>query len=306
MMSEVTLKHRRSRPLPPARVVVLGGQGFIGGAIVERLRRAGAPVNSLGRSDVDLLADGATEKLVAILRPDDALVFVSARAPCKTAAMLMDNVRMADAVVQALSQRPVDHVVCISSDAVYADGPVPLTEFTPAAPTSLHGAMHLVRELLLAAAVQPQQLAILRPTLVYGPKDPHNGYGPNRFRRQANKGEPIVLFGLGEERRDHVHVEDVAEIVWLVLQYSSFGILNVATGEVASFREVADAVVKAAGKPIMIGTTSRTSPMPHNGYRPFDARSTLTAFPGFRYMPLELGIGRAQAAEFPKNMAADR
>jgi nucleoside-diphosphate-sugar epimerase len=37
--------------------------------------------------------------------------------------------------------------------------------------------------------------------------DPHNGYGPNRFRRLAAGGEEIVLFGEGEERRDHVQVE---------------------------------------------------------------------------------------------------
>ena len=28
-------------------------------------------------------------------------------------------------------------------------------------------------------------VGILRPTLVYGANDPHNGYGPNRFRRLA-------------------------------------------------------------------------------------------------------------------------
>ena len=52
-------------------------------------------------------------------------------------------------------------------------------------------------------------LAILRPTLIYGEKDPHNGYGPNQFRRKANKGEAITLFGEGEERRDHVAIDDV-------------------------------------------------------------------------------------------------
>jgi len=47
-------------------------------------------------------------------------------------------------------------------------------------------------------------LAILRPTLVYGAGDPHNGYGPNRFRRLASANQPIVLFGEGEERRPAV------------------------------------------------------------------------------------------------------
>ena len=44
-------------------------------------------------------------------------------------------------------------------------------------------------------------LALIRPTLVHGLDDPHNGYGPNRFRRLAATGREIVLFGEGEERR---------------------------------------------------------------------------------------------------------
>lgn len=79
-------------------------------------------------------------------------------------------------------------------------------------------------------------LCTLRPTLIYGIEDPHNGYGPNKFWRSAAAGEDIVLFGNGEERRDHVWVEDVAEVVVRVLLHQSIGCLNVATGKVHSFR----------------------------------------------------------------------
>ena len=43
--------------------------------------------------------------------------------------------------------------------------PLPLTEASPAAPTSLHGAMHLAREQMLLSVAGPIPLAILRPTL---------------------------------------------------------------------------------------------------------------------------------------------
>src|SRR5205085_7682935 len=110
----------------------------------------------------------------------------------KNADMLVENMVMARAMAQALATAPVAHVINISSDAIYADGPVPLTEATPAAPTSLHGAMHLARELVFQAEVKAP-LAALRPSLLYGAADPHNGYGPNRFRRLAVEGEDIVL-----------------------------------------------------------------------------------------------------------------
>jgi nucleoside-diphosphate-sugar epimerase len=125
--------------------------------------------------------------------------------------MLRENVEMAAAVCAALKARPVAHVVYISSDSVYKDSSQPLTETSCAEPASLHGIMHLAREVALREA-HPGPLALVRPTLVYGLDDPHNGYGPNRFRRLAAAGKDIVLFGEGEERRDHVDVEDIAEL----------------------------------------------------------------------------------------------
>jgi nucleoside-diphosphate-sugar epimerase len=186
----------------------------------------------------------------------------------------------------------------VSSDAVYADAPLPLSESAPAAPTTLHGAMHLAREQMLASVVGDTPFAILRPTLVYGAADPHNGYGPNRFRRLANSGEPITLFGEGEERRDHVDVADIAAVTRLVLDHRSHGILNIATGSVTSFRDIADQVVALAPNKVPIKGSPRVGPMPHNGYRPFDPAVTFAAFPGFRYTPLAEGLARAQREEF--------
>ena len=105
--------------------------------------------------------------------------------------------------------------------------------------------MHLARELMLKATVKAP-FAVVRSTLIYGEGDPHNGYGPNRFRRLAAAGQEIVLFGEGEERRDHVLVDDVAEIVCRVIEHRSRGTLNIATGEVYSFRDIAERVAAMA------------------------------------------------------------
>jgi UDP-glucose 4-epimerase len=292
------LFHHNLPPAPPSRTVVLGAGGFIGGAIAGKLKAAGTAVVELSRPEFDLVTDAAAERLASQLRADDALVMASARAPCKTPAMMLENIRMMASVCEAIAQRPVAHLVYISSDAVYADGPLPLTEASPAAPTSLHGAMHLAREQMLVAAAGATPLAILRPTLVYGAADPHNGYGPNRFRRQASRGETIVLFGEGEERRDHVDVDDIAEIARRVLDHRSAGVLNVATGTVASFRDLAEKAVALSPRPVAIKASPRGGPMPHNGYRSFDPAATFKAFPGFRYTAIDAGLARAQYQEF--------
>jgi nucleoside-diphosphate-sugar epimerase len=184
-------------------------------------------------------------------------------------------------------------VVNISSDAVYPDEPLPLSEKTPAAPSTFHGAMHLAREIAVRETVKAP-LAIVRPSLLYGAADPHNGYGPNRFRRLADAGGDIWLFGEGEERRDHVFVDDVADLVVRVLKHRSCGILNAATGEVHSFREIAERAVAIAGRAVAISGSPRQGPMPHNGYRPFTTEAVRRAFPDFRYTSLADGMARAQ------------
>jgi nucleoside-diphosphate-sugar epimerase len=273
--------------------VVIGAAGFVGGASAARLRRYGAQVLGLGRAEIDLSADNAAARLADRLQAGDAIVAVAARAPCKNIDMLIDNMKMVRTMLDAMKGIEISHLVNISSDAVYGDEPVPLTEGAPAAPGSLHGAMHLAREIAFATSgIAP--LAILRPTLVYGDADPHNGYGPNRFVRQSRAEEPIALFGNGEERRDHVSVDDVAEIVARVVLRRSVGTLNVASGEVYSFADAANLAIAATGSKSRLVPSPRTGPMPHNGYRPFDIAALKSAFPDLVPVRLPAGI-RAMA-----------
>jgi len=283
------LNHLYNVPTKPARVVILGSAGFVAAAVQRRIEELGTSLLALPRTELDLTGTDAGERLAVLLRPDDALLFVAAKAPVKTESMLVENLNMCKAVCEALGRTSVNHVVYISSDAVYADSNDPLTEGSCAHPGSLHGVMHLAREVMLANAWKGP-LCLLRPTLIYGADDPHNGYGPNRFLRLARAGENIVLFGEGEERRDHVWVKDVAEIVSRVLFHHSTGILNIATGEVVSFRDIAEQVVRMFSRSSQINGSPRVGLMPHNGYRPFNVAATYAAFPDFCYTVLRDGL----------------
>ena len=282
------LEHSSPVRRAPSRVVVIGAGGFVGSAICARLAADKVPVLALTRNELDLLKPEAAATLQRLLRADDGVVFVSALAPTRNNAMLIDNLRMAEAVCAALAAQPVAQLVYISSDAVYSDDANPVTERSCQQPSSLHGAMHLAREIMLRTTLK-LPLAILRPTLIYGVKDPHNGYGPNRFRRLAAKGEAITLFGEGEEKRDHVHIDDVAALVGAVLQHRSAGTLNIATGRSASFREVAETIGALSSRSVGIRGTPRQNPIMH---RHFDITDCLKAFPKFHYIPLRDGLAR--------------
>lgn len=285
------IEHLNRSPVPPRRVVVMGAGGFVGSAISARAAQGSIPVLALGRKEIDLLHPDAAARLAALLEPDDAFVAISALAPCKNPEMLVGNMVMGRAMVEALELRPVGHVIYVSSDAVYADNPLPIGESWWTAPGTLHGAMHLAREVMFRLQTAAP-LAVLRPSLLYGAKDPHNGYGPNRFRRQIENGQDITLFGEGEEKRDHVFIDDLAELALQVLLFRSKGNLNVATGEVRSFREIAEKMVALAGKAVAVKGSPRSGSMPHGGYRPFDISACRAAFPQFRYTPLDQGLAK--------------
>ncbi|MEM1200062.1 MAG: SDR family oxidoreductase [Pseudomonadota bacterium] len=289
------LEHLNSSPQAPKRVVIIGAGGFVGGTIMKHLVAKGVETLGLTRQDVDLMSEDAGARLAGHLQSSDAVVAVSAVAPVKNLEMLKDNLNIISAIAEALKTAPVSHVVNIGSDAIYADSPDALSEASCASPGSHHGIMHLTREVALKEAAGDTPFATLRPTLIYGAADPHNGYGPNRFRRLAAEGQEIVLFGEGEERRDHVWVEDVADLAVRMLMHKSQGALNAATGTVISFRDVAEAVVGQFAEPVPIKGSPRVGAMPHNGYRPFDPAATLSAFPDFAYTQPEAGFAKVHA-----------
>src|ERR1051325_7198134 len=127
----IMLEHLNPTAQKPSRVVVLGAYGFVGGTCARRLAARGVPVLPLDKDDIDLTASGAAEQLQMRLASDDTVLVVSARAPCKDTGMMVDNIRIMHAVCGALERASVNHVVYFSSDAVYSDAPVPLTEQSP-------------------------------------------------------------------------------------------------------------------------------------------------------------------------------
>jgi len=295
------LTHLNPSPLPPSRVVVLGARGFVAAATISRLQRTGIPVVGFASSSLDLTDPASTDALVEQLDERDAVVFVAGLTPDrgKDIETFMRNLRMGQHVCAALARRPVAHVIHVGSDAVYADSANPVRETSCAQPgAGFHGTMHAARERMLIETLRPTgtPLALLRPTLIFGPGDTHNGYGPNRFVRTAKADRVIALFGGGEEKRDHVFIDDVAALIEAVLLHRSSGVLNIASGTATSFRDVAEAVRGLVGQDVDIRTSARANPVTH---RHFDVSALLSAFPAFRVTSLRDGLERMLADEAP-------
>jgi UDP-glucose 4-epimerase len=291
------IHHHNNQSQVPGRVVILGGSGFVGRSLAAQLGRHKVQTVSLSSADLDLTAPESAERLAAIISPQDALVFASALTPDKGKDLraMIRNLAMAESVCAALVRSPCSHVVYLSSDAVYPDDAALVSEETLCASKSLYGQMHVAREQALCAATAAHRvpLLILRLSILHGVGDTHNSYGPNRFLRSALVQGRIDLFGEGEEKRDHVWIDDVCRLVREGLYRRSEGLLNVATGSSWSFRQVAELIADSLGTPVVIQGRPRQALISH---KHFDISNTIKAFPGFYYTPLRTALHATVAA----------
>ena len=93
------------------------------------------------------------------------------------------------------------------------------------------------------------ETVILRYFNVYGDRSPTKGqYAPviGIFQRQREAGEPLTIVGDGSQRRDFVHVRDVARANYLAaimpLKGHAGEVFNVGSGKCVSVQDIADAI----------------------------------------------------------------
>ena len=251
-------------------VTVIGAAGFIGSAISNLLISKDIHVKCVDRSVCDLLDEGASVRLNRIINDGDVVVFAAAKAPAKNEEDIILNLRMTLNLLKAIENKNISYLLNISSDAVYADSLNKINENSVTVPLNSHGTMHLAKESAINSFFSNIKVGHLRPTLVFGSGDPHNGYGPNSFLRLAQSKQEIKLFGEGEELRDHIHIDDVAKLGVEMIQRQFSGAVNAVSGELFSFYQIADLIKKYSNKKIEITSMPRKGPMPHNGYRGFE------------------------------------
>ena len=283
----------------PKRVVILGTSGIISSNLQKALKKSKINVLLLGRSKLNLKKENAGKVLASKIKNKDVVIFIAAEAPVKNIKMFINNLKICNAVCYSLGKKNINHLIYISSDAVYADVKVKISEKTLTLPNSLHGLMHLTREIILKNRFN-KILCILRPTLIYGPGDSHNGYGPNRFLNFALRNKSISIFGNGEEKRDHIFIQDLIKIIVKCIEMKGLGNINLVSGKIYSFRYLAKLVINLAKSKSKLVKIKRAGPMPHNGYRPFNITLLKKYFKEIKISTIRTGIEK-YLTHFKKN-----
>ena len=251
------------------RALVTGGAGFIGSHIVEELLRRGDSVRVLDnfssgkRENLDALP-GMPEVFEGDLR-DPAAVKAAVRgvdvvfhlaAFISVPESMVDpetcfaiNVGGTNNLFEASRQAGVRKLVTSSSTAVYGNTDVfPTTEDTPLQPLSPYAVSKQVNELYarLYTHVLGLPVTALRYFNVYGPRQrPDSAYAAAIpiFLRRLLAGQPILIFGNGQQSRDFIFVKDVVNANLLAADADAGGeVFNVCTGCETSLLDLLEAL----------------------------------------------------------------
>ena len=216
------------------KAVVLGGTGFIGSHVVERLAARGDAVLAVSRKGtwpwgdtprnvhlaaLDVAEKSTKERLIELLDGAETIVNLSGvldRTSLAPHALRRVHVNGAWHVVDALSaaRSPRTRLIHVSTTGVLGPtGTTPKDEEAPPHPTNEYERAKLEGETIaLASRRHNREVAIVRPGLVYGPRDLHllawfQSIAQGRYR-------PI---GAGDALWQPVYVDDVVRGIEAVL-----------------------------------------------------------------------------------------
>jgi UDP-glucose 4-epimerase len=260
------------------RVLVTGGGGFIGSNLARRLLEQGDDVRVLDNFSTGNrrnLADVVEElevvegelrsyervhnamRGVEVVFHQGALPSVprSVQDPLTTGAV---NVEGTLNVLLAARDEGVRRVIIASSSSVYGNtGTLPRFETQFPDPLSPYAVSKLAAERYAVsfARVYGLETVTLRYFNVFGPRqDPTSQYAAvvPRFIAAVDAGEPVSIYGDGEQSRDFTYVDNVvdANIRAADASEASGHVMNVATGEPRSVNALADAIGEVLGKPV--------------------------------------------------------
>lgn len=246
------------------RVVVIGGGGFIGSALVKYLsaRHACVCFGHGGRFEelreklnaaVEYFEGDVTDAsaLRGVMRGADAVVYAAGtggEADCLAdpTRSLLAHVYGAQVAAREAADAGVASFVYTSTIAVYGTyhaRPMPLTEEMEVKPDEFYGALKATAE---RALIDSGRFRVLRLSNVYG-------YGSGLFSLSSgvagkfveliSKGMPLRVYGDGSQRIDYVNVDDVCRAFELALgaAESENFVYNVGGGRPVSIRELAEA-----------------------------------------------------------------
>jgi len=251
------------------KVIVTGGNGFLGRVVVRTLKENGALVLAPTHDECDLTVPGRAEALFAAEQPSH-VIHLAARVggigynQADPAPLYLDNLLMGTYVIEAARAAGIEKTVLLGTVCSYPKfTPVPFREESlwdgypeeTNAPYGVAKKAHLLHA-QVNAQQYGQQFAYLIPTNLYGPGDKfHPSVShviPALIKKCVEAKESgaahIDVWGTGSASREYLYVEDAAAAIVLAAEkHNGTEPINLGADREITIRETAEAIAEVTG-----------------------------------------------------------
>jgi UDP-glucose 4-epimerase len=276
-------------------VLVTGGAGFIGSALVDELVASGSRctvIDDLSRGtrenlahhgDAVRLVEGSVTDgdLVRDVAPGHDAVFhlasvVGVRSTVADPARVIETAVSGTANVMAAADPEAAIVVASSSEVYGRSEAVPFEENMPGLIGSSHNARwsyahaKSCAEHLALAVNRPLPPSIVRYFNVYGPRMPRRT-DPSvvtQFLDAAAEGAPLFLYGGGEQTRSFVFVDDAVRGTLAALHGANGEVVNLGGPHETSIARLAEHIARLSGSRSQIVPTTAPASLGEAGEDP--------------------------------------
>ncbi len=248
-------------------ILVLGGNGFIGYNLVKRFAQREkirifdrAWKHGIENENIELMT-GNFQQIdfeEMLEKVDTVFHFISSSTPFDgTDTLLADieeNLLPTVRLLDAMRKKEVKKIFFISSGGtIYGECIEPAKETDKVSPECVYAAQKAWIETCLHLyekydGIQGYILRIGNPYGLEINKKKRQGIIPI-FTEKIIKGEPIEIWGTGENRRDYIYIDEVIDAIEAVYSYQgAHRVFNVGTGSSYSTREIIEQIESVVGK----------------------------------------------------------
>lgn len=236
------------------KVVIVGGNSSVALAL-QKVIPSDFEVITVGRTNCDIIFDLRDQELILPMGVD-IVILTAAHFGGPNISDLIDaenvNVMGSLKVCEAAWKSGVKHFVLISSIFVLLE-----KEFQANSIYSLTK-KHSEDVVKLFCQSTSMPLTILRPSQIYGEISAFSQRQPflSFILDQAQKGEPVNIYGSRDPKINIIHIDDLAQIIWRTIKMKVLGTFACLQTRDISYGEFAKTAFEVFGNPILINFLS--------------------------------------------------